>query len=213
MSLSSKDRRDGVIRFLTTNQAINAVNFQLKSYRIWPGIYRKDVADALCRGDIKIGTMRQRGHIAASYQASLDFLSLLDTINLASLHDQGVILHECTHAALDMQALGYHSLAENEAVAYLAQAIFLVRSSGELLCEIDSHVPPKQNAANGADIYRVAARIARDLLGTRSYRVPDEDADSLINIIATHPNYANKPKMRSDRFNRSALETVARWIP
>ncbi|HYP12422.1 MAG TPA: hypothetical protein VEQ63_00740, partial [Bryobacteraceae bacterium] len=42
------------VNFLTTNPAISELNFGFRTFKVYPSAYRKDVADAIKKGDVKI---------------------------------------------------------------------------------------------------------------------------------------------------------------
>ncbi|MCX7514752.1 hypothetical protein [Frateuria sp. STR12] len=203
--------RDQVVRFLKTHPSINAVNFRFKSYRIWPDAYRKDVADAVSRGDIKLGSA-VNDDAAASYRQDQDRLEISPSANFASLHHLGLILHECTHAVLDMRAIGRHSAFEDEAVAYLAQAFFLTRTLGDARTTPDIPVPSSANTDDGAGIYREAKRVAARAMRTGTYAIDGNEGANLISLIAGHPHYRDQKSYPSNRFNRSFLYNLARNI-
>lgn len=196
------DVRDQVVRFLKTHPSINAVNFKFKAYKIWPDAYRKNVASAVASGDIKLGTA-VNGKAAASYRQDQDRLEISPTANFASLHDLGLILHECTHAILDMRSIGEHSGFEDEAVAYLAQAFFLTRTLGDARTTPDIPVPLSDNNEGGAGIYREAKRIAAKAMRTDTYYIEEKDAANLVLLVAKHPHYQGKDRYPSNRFKRN----------
>ncbi|MGN6280571.1 hypothetical protein [Frateuria sp.] len=201
--------RDQVVRFLKGNAAITAVNFKFRGYKIWPGAYRTDVADAVARGDIKIGSAVNKD-AAASYRQDQDRLEIAPTANFSSTHDQGLILHECTHAILDMRAIGTHSGFEDEAVAYLAQAFFLTRTLGDARATPDIPVPLSENTKNGSGIYREAKRIAAKALRTGAYGIEEEDAANLVLLVTRHPHYQDAGEYPSNRFRRTFLNNLVR---
>src|SRR5882757_1011128 len=119
-------RKEDIVNFLTTDANINRLNFAFRTYRVYPTAYQKDVANALRLDSIKI---REEGGSSksakASYYMDFDLLSVSPTFNIHNWRDQAFLVHECTHAHLDIQNLGKHPGHENEAVAYLAEAVFL----------------------------------------------------------------------------------------
>ena len=50
MGLTAAD----AVSFLTTNKAILKINLSLLRYKVYPGAYQKDVADAITSGEIKV---------------------------------------------------------------------------------------------------------------------------------------------------------------
>ena len=202
--------RDQIVLFLKTNAAINAVNFKFRDHKIWPYAYRKDVANALITGDIKIGKAVNDG-AAATYRQDQDRLEISPTANFASLGDQGLILHECTHAILDMRAIGNHSGHEDEAIAYLAQAFFLTRTRGNARDVPDNPVPLGGiNTKIAAGIYDEAERIAAKSIRTGEYYIEKKDADNLLALVAQHNHYRAVGNYPSNRFKRTFLNNLVR---
>lgn len=203
--------RDQVVRFLRTHPSINAVNFQFRGYKIWPAPYRTDVANAVASGDIKLGTAVDDG-AAATYRMDQDRLEISPTTNFASLRHQGYVLHECTHAVLDMRSVGEHSGFDDEAVAYLAQAFFLTRTLGDAGATPDLPVPLYNDDEDGVGIYREAKRIAAKAMRTGAYYIEEQDAVSLVLQIANQPIYQKQPRYLSNRFKRNAWRSFLRSI-
>lgn len=194
--------RDQVVHFLKTHPSINAVNFKLGAYKIWPDGYRRHVAGALVSGEIRMGTAVNKD-AAASYGMDQDRLELAPTANLSSLRDQGLVVHECTHAIIDMCAIGEHSAFEDEAVAYIAQAIFLTRCLGDADSTPDIPVPLSDNDEKGIGIYREAKRIAAKAMRSRAYCIEKKEAANLIQMIGSQSIYRKYPRYPSNRFRRN----------
>jgi hypothetical protein len=205
------NRRDQVTHFLRTDRSIEAVNFKFRRYRIWPDAYRKNVADAVARGDIKLGTAVGK-NAAASYRGEQDRLEISPTANFASTKDLGLILHECTHAIIDMSAIGMHSGHEDEAVAYLAEALFLTRTYGDARTTPDVPVPVGAYIEHGEGIRREARRIAAKALRNHTYDIEEPDCAHLVLLIAQHPHYQDKKRYPSNRFQRSWFFSLVRNI-
>src|SRR5262249_44605772 len=129
MSLEDETTRLKIIKFLITNEQIKKINFAFSSndrYRVYPSAYSKDVANALISGAIKVKTQQslQQGAVA-SYDQRLDRMDFGPGFDLGDYHSQGDLVHECTHAHLDIQGIGLHPCEQDEAVAYVAEAVFL----------------------------------------------------------------------------------------
>ncbi|NUR22201.1 hypothetical protein [Frateuria sp.] len=202
--------RDQVVQFLKSHRSIDAVNFKFRTYKIWPDAYRKNVANALARGDIKIGSA-VNDNAAATYRQDQDRLEISPTANFASTKDLGLILHECTHAIIDMGAIGVHSGHEDEAVAYLAEAFFLIRADGAKdVPEVP--VPLSANAANGEGIRQEAKRIALKALRNNMYCIEEKDGANLVLLIAEHPHYYKMTRYPSNRFHRNLFYSFLRNI-
>ena len=138
--------KSDIVCFLKMNPFISRLNFSFLSYKVYPTAYQKDVAEAIHSEEIKIGTGVSPG-AGANYYNEFDRLELLKTFDIKSRREQAFLIHECTHAHLDIQRFGSHSGHENEAVAYLAEAIFLEAAGGPPLgtemIRVVSHASPK----------------------------------------------------------------------
>ncbi len=168
------------------------------SYKVYPTAYQKDVADAFKSGAIKIKTTGPSSAAAgASYDGTYDSLEVAPTFTLSSPRDRAFLIHECTHAHLDIQNFGPSSRFEQEAVAYLAEAMFL-EASGD---------PPL-----GPEAIRVLShRIARSLLSSGAYAVSSADATALVAEVAKHPHYKSKTYfINSNGFRRDLLHNLLR---
>ena len=94
-----------------------------------------------------------------------------------------------------MRNLGAHSAHLDEAVAYLAEAVFV---------EASGHQPLGPEA-----IRVVAHEIARRVLAG-TYYVPAADSTRLVRAVAADRLYTGTTVYRSNRFNRSFIERVLR---
>jgi len=193
MGLTAAD----AVSFLTTNKAILKINFSLLRYKVYPGAYQKDVADAITSGEIKVNSSGKavKAGAAASYYPDYDSLDVSATFNILDPDDQTYLVHECTHAHIDIQTLGVVDYHENEAVAFVAEALFSLASS---------YTPV------GSDPIRLASRaIAANLLAG-NYAVPAADAASLVSVIRSHPHYMGRPPVDSNGFKRSMWQNLIR---
>jgi hypothetical protein len=187
---------DDIAKFLRGNAAINRINFAYDTLKVYPSAYTKDVADAIASGAIKVRMKGAGGPAAgASYDTNYDSLELSPTFSITSSRDQAFIVHECTHAHLDIQHMGWHSAHADEAVAYLAEAIFLEASTQ----------PPLGSEA----IRIVAHRIAKTVLGGL-YLIPAADCTALTAEVAKDPHYASTTKYNSNGFDRNLLLKLLR---
>jgi hypothetical protein len=202
--------RDQVVRFLKTSPSIGAVNFCAMGTKIWPDAYRTGVANAVASGEIRQGTT-VNDDASATYRQVEDRLEILSTFSFSSLHDLGLLLHECTHAILDMRAFGAHSGHFDETIAYLAQALFLVHARGNASTVPDKPRPDIPNRRDGAAIYYEAGRIAAKAVRNRAYRIPDDDVRSLMRIVASNPVYRDAVTYESNRFRRSIVHGAMRY--
>ena len=206
------NRRDHVIQFLKTHRSIDAVNFKFRRYKIWPDGYRKNVASALASGDIKIGSA-VNDKAAATYRQDQDRLEISLTTNFASTEALGLILHECTHAIIDMSAIGIHSGYEDEAVAYIAEALFLARTEGQDRGTPHDPVPLSANSPDGEGIRKEARRIAEKALRNNTYCFDVKDGANLVLLISEHPHYIERSKRYpSNRFHRNLFYNFLRNI-
>jgi hypothetical protein len=188
--------KDDIVKFLRTNSILNRVNFAFSTFKVYPSAYQKDVADAIDSGEIKVRTKGASGPTAgASYDMKYDSLELSPTFSIASPSDQAFLVHECTHAHLDIQNSGSHSGHENEAVGYLAEAVFL-EAAGQ---------PPLSRAA----IRMVSHSLAKKVL-SGTYWISPTDAKRLTGEVVKDPTYSTKVLYNSNGFNRSWIHKVLR---
>ena len=165
-------------------------------YNIRPSDYTL-VANAIRDGDIIVRTEGVPSPEAgAAYDFNYDSLELPSGFTLTSSRNKAFIVHECTHAILDIRNFGRFSIYENEAIAYLAEAIFLVASSQ----------PPLGNS----NIRSISRRIAEDFVRRSSRSIPSTDFSQLVTAISRHPHYESSAHIRSNRFNRSWIHEILR---
>ena len=182
--------KNDVVNFLKSNPNINKLNFQLFTYRVYPSAYQRDVAQAFDKEIIQIRLKGASKGAGATYDLKYDTFEVDGGFSLALPSSQGFMVHESTHAHLDIQNFGKHSRAEGEAVAYLAEAMFM-ESSG--YTPISTH-----------SLRVVAQTIARKMLAGL-YVVPPTDAALLVAEAVKEPHYAGKPAYVSNGFARSWL--------
>ncbi|MEP7361865.1 MAG: hypothetical protein ABI972_01300 [Acidobacteriota bacterium] len=123
------------------------------------------------------------------------------TFDITSWYDQAFLVHECTHAHLDIQNIGKHSGHENEAVGYLAEAMWL---------EVSGHSSLGGSTAPTTTLRATAHMIAKKLLATKAYAVDPIDAAVLVAAVATHPHYAPKFTYLSNGFSRGPIDNFLR---
>jgi len=188
--------KDDIVTFLRTNASIDKINFSFGKFKVYPSAYKKDVADAVDSGEIKV---RAKGTVSpavgASYDMSYDSFELSPAFVITTVRNQGFLVHESTHAHLDIQSLGSHSGHENEAVAYLAEAVFLEAAGA----------PPLGSEAIRVESHRIARIV---LAGT--YSVPPADASALVLEVAKDPHYASTAVYNSNGFKRSFIHKLLR---
>jgi len=165
-------------------------------YNIRPSDYTL-VANAIRDGNIIVRTEGIRSPEAgAAYDFNYDSLELPSGFTLTSSRNKAFIVHECTHAILDIRNIGRFSNYENEAVAYIAEAIILVASS--------------QPALGSSNIRSISHRIAEDFMRSSSGTIPSRDFSQLVTAISRHPHYESSVNIRSNRFNRSLIHEILR---
>lgn len=181
--------KDEVVKFLKSEPAMHRLNFGFPTLRVYPGAYPK-VADAIDRGDIAIHRTQFRSEPGAAYHPDTDSLDFRVFFNLRNWGDQALLIHECTHAYIDYLDLGKVSNRDNEALAYIAEAVFL-EASGK---------PP----LGMQEIRKISHGIAKSIIqGT--YWVPPADIMNLTNEIAKDPGYSSTVIYVSNGYRRSGV--------
>lgn len=198
-----------IVHFLRTDGAVARLDFSMMTYKIAPKDYR-DVATAIERGDILMSHRRPAGGAAAAYNAGYDGLELQRGFKLGNGINAALLVHECTHAILDLRNIGSHSRYEDEAVAYVAEELFQLYERGTTISAKGS----SHTAASGAAIYQAAIAIAKVIANNPGNRnVPTHMAKTLVDAVRATPIYArNTPKLVSNRFNRTFTEKCGRFI-
>ena len=187
--------KSDLVSFLRSHPAIAKINFSFGSFKVYPLAYRSDVADAIDSGKVDLRIKPLPPPVAASYDVLYDQLTIAPTFTFASIPDQALLVHESTHIYLDILKIGWHSRYTNEAVAYLAEAVFL---------EAGGHAPraPKSISA-------ISHTIARSIL-SGTYSVTPADVVLLSHAISTHPHYSTFPRYVSNAFDRDLLHNLLR---
>lgn len=184
-----------IAAFLRSNPHVARINFRFDTFKVWPGAYQTDVANAVATEEIKVRLQGAGAGAGAAYDMAYDSLELSPTFRIANVRDQAYLVHECTHAHLDIRATGSHSSHANEAVAYLAEAIFLESQ--------------KQPPLGTQKIRAESHRIARLVLAG-AYQVKPTDAAALTAEVARHPHYASKAHYHSNGFKRGIIHQLLR---
>lgn len=187
MSKTDAAKRD-ISWWLATNKTIEKINFSIKGrYKVWPKMYQSDVSYAIKGDRILVEISDSYFQIEASYFPGFlifgDKLTVPCNFDISDYRQQATIIHECTHAHIDMRSIGEHSGHEDEAVAYIAEATFLVALNKQPL--------------DKTSIRKLAYAIGKKVVGG-TYFVPDIDADGLIQAVARHPQYRKKKTYKSD---------------
>ncbi len=124
--------RNGLVHFLKNTPAISRINFAFESFRIYPTAYTHDVANAISSGKIGIKYANLEDGVAAEYLNNEDVFCFdpgftIDTTGPYDLwENKGTVIHECTHAYIDIQGIGLNRVIVNESVAYLAESVFVL---------------------------------------------------------------------------------------
>jgi hypothetical protein len=198
--------KSDICDFLASNPAIRRIKFGFPaardgdSYRVYPEVYTTAVRTAIADGIIKVHISDALpASVGAQYSQSGDVLKVHPSFTISHPGNQAVVIHECTHAYLDMLNLGKVPSFEWEAVAYVAEAIFLGASGLRSSDPVSRH------------IREVAFRIAKDVLDGLYDLVPAGIAAALVSEIAKEPSYANASKtVNSNGFNRTVLDNIMR---
>jgi hypothetical protein len=184
-----------IIRTLSS-AACSGITFKIHDIFIH-GLEYARVAQKINSGSIQV--VQQAAH-ATNYA---EYLADHDTILVGPSFDADVIVHEATHAILDMRGPSTRSLYYNEAVAYVAQAmyLFMVKPSltaGLSIAQAQRFVAQQSIACLfdsnncAAATAEAAGVIAMTILG--GHRPKDRDVAILKNSIPSNPRYHGKPR-------------------
>jgi hypothetical protein len=156
------------------------IHFRLGGLEISPQRLR-GVGKAIKKGDIKVEVEKGGKLLSASYHPHSDTLLVPDD-KLASVSAQAGVLHEGVHALVDMYKFKDVTVLNDEAAAYLAEAIYWRAA----------HSWVSGGAAEMA-IYNAADQIARahDLYNKRGIRLSLDDVADLRAAIHRHPAYSS----------------------
>lgn len=183
-----------ISRFLTTNQKIGKLNFQLRlparGYPVWPEGYKNHIARAVTNRIILIAKYdRLPNEVVARYSHNYNVLMPRSHFDITNWWHQALLIHECIHALMDYCNFGAYSTRDSEAVAYIAEAVFL-KASGKS--------PPTT-----LDVREKCKPIADAILGG-AYYVPENLASALTTAIAAESRIPN------DNINSNGLQK--NWI-
>lgn len=187
-----------IVSFLKRTPEIARLNFAFGKLKVYPSGYQTDVADAISSGKIKVKA--DSGAVGAgagaAYFTDYDTLELLPGFSIAKQRDQAFVVHECTHAFFDLLSIGNHSGHDDEAAAYIAEAIYLEAIGA----------PP----ASGHLIRVAAHAIAKKVLAG-AYAVSAADMATLSSFVGSTPIYSGKSTYVSDGTdNRPAYRNLVR---
>ena len=158
---------------------IARIHFRLGRLEVSPQRLR-GVGQAVRKGRIKIAVAKTGNLLSAAYSPHGDTLTL-PSDNIASVSSRAAVLHEGVHALVDMYKCKEVTVLNDEAAAYLAEAIFLRAS----------HSWINGGAAEMA-IYDAADKVAKahDLYGKPGVRLSTDDVADLRAAIHKHPAYS-----------------------
>ena len=181
MSMSST-----LVSFLTTDPAFKAINFKFFGYKVYPEGYTRDVAGCISDGKSSINQrfsdlgFKDTG---GSYFVSNDSYSLSAKFSLNTNYEKIIIAHESTHAPRYYQRLGKVPVPEAEAVAYLAETIF-VRTNG--------WAPLNDPTTGSPHPIRMAADVAAAAVLAGAYDVPNGLASAIVAEVKLSAHYGPK---------------------
>ena len=168
---------------LLRSAAVQKISFVAEAVRVTPQGYQQ-VADALADGTIAISERATLPHdFSAGYVPARNLLLIKPTLDLANVRVRALVVHEMTHAQIDLMRLpvsrGLHR-TEGEGVAYIAQALYIFNFDG------DTH-----NTPNTLRFFRVAEAIRQKI--SASARSPavvsGDDMRELRNAVGQDPHY------------------------
>lgn len=144
----------------------------------------------------------------AAYYRDLDIMVI--RASGTDIYHQAIIVHECTHAILDMfgskgKPLSV-STARSEAVAYIAQAVYARASYDALGFKNKSNPFDGGKDAHLQKVFDTAWDIAAKILAGNK-RVEDADLTKIMDSIPKSNTYKNKPK--NIDFNGIALRPAS----
>jgi hypothetical protein len=155
------------------------IHFRLGRLEVSPQRLR-GVGKAIKKGDIKVEVSKTGKLLSAAYHPHSDTLTVPDD-KLATVTSQAGVLHEGIHALVDMYKCKEVTVLNDEAAAYLAEAIYLRAA----------HSWVSGGAAEMA-IYDAADQVAKahDLYSKRGVRLSVDDVAGLRAAINKHPAYS-----------------------
>jgi len=182
-----------ISRFLTANEAIDKLNFRLRQpatreYSVWPDGYKTQIARAINKRTILIARYDNLpSDVSARYSHNYNVLMLRSNFNIRNWWHQALVVHECTHALMDYCNFGPYSTREADAVAYIAEAVFL-KALGKS--------PP-----SSLEVREKCKPIA-DVILAGAYYVPENLAADLMRTIASETRIQNET-INSDGLRRT----------
>ena len=142
------------------------------------------VVDALLDHTITIKEVATLPHdFDAGYNPKKNLLLLKPTIDLSSVRVKALVVHEMTHAQIDLMRLpasrGLHR-TESEGLSYIAQLLYIFNFDGDA-----------RNIPNNFRFFRVAEAIRRKISGSSRdpYDVSADDMRELRNAVGQDTHY------------------------
>lgn len=146
MSAEDDKKAKQLVLTLLGDKAINKIKFTVGSWTVTPDLYTK-VAEAIKAGKITVLVAPEAlgPGVGGKYYSTLkinkdnewhDVLVLAKPEIGKTVDDQfhaaQVIVHECTHAGLDLLKVKKMTVLDHETIAYVAEAVFIVAKMLEL---------------------------------------------------------------------------------
>ncbi len=127
----------------------------------------------------------------------MDLLAFGYGFDIKDYHWQASLVHECTHAHLDIQSFGAHSLVDYETVAHIAEAVFL-------------EAIHRQARDSQSPVWLTSQDIAKRILNG-TYSLTNDDVSPLVAELQKVPAYRNQ-MIDSNGFNRSVGDKIWRHV-
>lgn len=163
---------------------IDKIHFVIEGVTVDPAGLRQ-IGKRILSGGIEVGRAEgaTKGPLGAAYTPALDKLSLSSDLDLTTVIGQAAIVHECTHALVDMRK--YHTTeVVDEMAGYIADAIFMLASH---------HSGTSPDAASRQILTAAAGIVKRlDLInadGKRPTKIIFDNYKDLSAAIHAHPAY------------------------
>ena len=137
--MAESEQATKVVLSVLSNKGVGAIEFELDGWKITPGLYAK-VAAAITEKKITVIVDKVSFKETALYVPEVkladtttifDIIALKHTTLSSDRAEKFVqmlaIVHECTHAGVDLLKLEKMPKLNNEALAYIAQSIFAMQ--------------------------------------------------------------------------------------
>ena len=177
--------KESVVKFFKRSPDIANLHFTFLSFIVFPNDYRIVVADAFDSGQITIDDNANLPHGLAQYDPDKNLLRVRSSFDINGLNgpqSRGNLVHEATHAHLDFLKLGTVSAYESEALAFVAEQVFMNTIGFDI----------KENSDPAYNIRKLARAIADNIADKNIRSVPSASAADLVAEIARTPFYKNR---------------------